>query len=76
MRPDNNIFASFPLGWESILSVLHTFGRAPDFFPPFNPRLITVWTAGATALASAALARMLGARKSIADWAGVLLLLV
>ena len=76
VRPDNNIFASFPLGWESILTVLHTFGKAPDFFPPFNPRLITVWTAGATALASVALARMLGVRKSIANWAGVLLLLV
>ncbi len=75
-QPDDNIFTAFPLGWESILAMLHTLGAAPDHFPPLNPRLITVWVAVGAALATAGLARELGARRSEAAWAGALLLLV
>lgn len=73
-KPDDNIFASFPLGWESVQAVLHTLGRAPGD-PPFNPRLLGVWTAWGGALATSALARELGAKR-LAWSAGVLLLLV
>lgn len=62
VRPDDNIFASLPLGWESALSVLYALGRGGE--PPFNPHLLTAWTAGAAALAAVGLARTLGARAS------------
>jgi hypothetical protein len=75
-QPDDNIFRSFPLGWESILSTLFAFGDAPDRFPPFNPRLVTVWTGVGAALATAGLTRALGASRSWAAWAGALLLAV
>jgi 4-amino-4-deoxy-L-arabinose transferase-like glycosyltransferase len=76
VRPDDNIFASFPLGYESILAALHAMGPAPDRFPPFNPRLVGVWVTGGAALATAGLARTVGAPAKFAGWAGVLFLLV
>lgn len=73
-RPDDNLFASLPLGWESIQAVLHALGPRPGE-PPFNPRLLGAWTAWGGALATGALAREAGARRL--SWvAGVLLLLV
>jgi hypothetical protein len=52
--------------------MLYAIGRGGE--PIFNPHLLTAWTAGATALAAAGLARALGAR---APWvAGVGLLAV
>ena len=74
--PDDNLFAAFPLGWESALALLHALGGAPDFEPPFNPRLAGVWTLAAAALATAALARSAGARPLLASTAGALLLLL
>ncbi|MCS6901151.1 MAG: glycosyltransferase family 39 protein [Myxococcales bacterium] len=72
-RPDDNIFASLPLGWESIQAVLHAVGPVPGE-PPFNPRLLGAWTAWGGALATEALAREAGAQRL--PWlAGVLLLL-
>lgn len=73
--PDDNIFTYLPLGWESVLSLVYAFGRPPDFFPPFEPRLLSVWTAGFAALATVGLARSLGAPRSVAWLAGFLLLL-
>src|SRR6185437_15290835 len=75
VRPDDNIFASLPLGYESALSLLHAIGGPPDFDPWFDPRLAGVACAAAAALAAVGLARTLGARAS-APLAGVLLLLV
>src|SRR5580704_3634876 len=74
VRPDDNIFASMPLGQESALALLHALGP-PDFDPWFNPRLVGVAAAAAAALATTGLAATLGARAS-APLAGVLLLLV
>jgi hypothetical protein len=76
VRPDDNIFASFPLGYESFLAALHAFGPGPDRFPPFNPRLPGAWIAAAAALATMGLARQAGANARYAGWSGVLLLLV
>ena len=73
--PDDNIFAFLPLGWESVLSLLCAFGEAPDRFPPFNPRLLGVWTTGFAALGACGLARSLGVPPRAAWFAGVLLLL-
>lgn len=61
---DDNIFASFPLGWESALAGLSTLGE--DGFSPLNPRLLGAWTAGFAALAIAGLGRVLGATPAIA----------
>ncbi len=74
--PDDNIFTNLPLGWECILSLLCALGRAPDHFPALAPRLLGVWTAAAAALATAGLARSLGASRHGAGLAGLLLLLV
>jgi 4-amino-4-deoxy-L-arabinose transferase-like glycosyltransferase len=72
VRPDDNIFASVPLGWESAVSLLYALGDHGE--PLFDPRLLGAWTAGACALATVGLARSLGAR---AAWtAGAALLLV
>jgi len=76
VQPDDNVFASFPLGWESILALLHTLGGSPDRFPPFNPRFIGVWTTGAVALATVGLARSAGVSEKLAPWAAVFLLIV
>ncbi|HEY0838838.1 MAG TPA: phospholipid carrier-dependent glycosyltransferase [Vulgatibacter sp.] len=76
VRPDDNLFFSFPLGWESILTMLHALGPAPDRFPPFNPRLLGVWTTFGAAFAATGLARAAGASARAAPWAGALLLLV
>jgi hypothetical protein len=75
VRPDDNVFASFPLGHESALAMLHVLGGPPDFDPWFDPRLVGVAAAAAAALATAGLARTLGAEAS-APLAGLLLLLV
>jgi Dolichyl-phosphate-mannose-protein mannosyltransferase len=75
VRPDDNVFASLPLGYESALALLHTLGGPADFDPWFNPRLAGVAAAAAAAAATVGLARALGARAS-APLAGVLLLLV
>jgi hypothetical protein len=72
VRPDDNIFASLPLGWESALSMLYALGS--DGEPLVAPRLVGAWTAGAAALATTGLARALGAR--VAWLAGGALLLV
>jgi hypothetical protein len=72
-RPDDNLFASLPLGWESIQAVLHAVGRAPGE-PPFNPRLLGAWTAWGGALATGALAREIGARRL--PWLAAALLLL
>ncbi len=75
VRPDNNVFASLPLAYESALALLHALGGPPDFNPWFNPRLVGVACSAAAALATVGLARALGAQAS-APLAGVLLLLV
>ncbi|MGI9590195.1 MAG: hypothetical protein ACR2P8_02410, partial [Myxococcota bacterium] len=74
--PDDNLFAALPLGWESALALLHALGGAPDFEPPFNPRLAGAWTLVAAAFATLALARAAGARPALASMAGALLLLL
>ncbi len=74
--PDDNIFAAFPIGWESALSLLHAIGSGPDRDPAFNPRLVGAWTWGGAALATIALARAAGAVRPLAIAAGVLLLLL
>ncbi|MFH1468844.1 MAG: phospholipid carrier-dependent glycosyltransferase [Pseudomonadota bacterium] len=73
--PDDNVFAFLPLGWESALSLLCALGPGPDHFPPFNPRLLGVWTTGFAALATVGLARSLGVPRRAAWLAGPLLLL-
>jgi len=73
--PDDNIFTFLPLGWESILSLLYALGLEPDRYPVFNPRLLSVWTAGFAALATVGLARALGSRPQAAWLAGFLVLL-
>ncbi len=73
--PDDNIFTFIPLGWESALSLLYALGSEPAHYPPFNPRLLSVWTAGFAALGTVGLARSLGAHRSVAWGAGFLLLL-
>jgi hypothetical protein len=62
VRPDDNIFASLPLGWESAVSLLYALGARAE--PLFNPRLLGAFTASATALATTGLARALGARSA------------
>ncbi len=76
VQPDDNIFAAFPLGWESILAILHSLGSPPDYFAPFNPRLLGAWTIMATTLAIVGLARTISIRPNIASWCGVLWLLI
>ena len=56
VQPDDNIFASLPLGWEAIQAALHAYG------PPFEGRLLSVWATLWAALATAGLAQVLGAR--------------
>jgi len=73
--PDDNIFTFIPLGWESVLSLLYALGAEPTHYPPFNPRLLSVWTAGFAALGTTGLARSLGASPKVAWGAGFLLLL-
>ena len=74
--PDDNVFAAFPLGWESALSLLYALGAGPDPEPAFNPRLAGAWTLLAAGLATYALARAVGARPALsAAGAGLLLLL-
>ncbi len=73
--PDDNIFTFLPLGWESVLSLLYALGPEPGHYPPLNPRLLSVWTAGFAALATVGLARSLGAARVVAWSAGFLLLL-
>jgi hypothetical protein len=73
--PDDNVFAFLPLGWESALSLLYALGPAPDHFPPFNPRLLGVWTAGFAALAAVGLARGLAVPRRAAWLAAPLVLL-
>ncbi|HEY3449227.1 MAG TPA: phospholipid carrier-dependent glycosyltransferase [Myxococcales bacterium] len=72
---DDNMYASMPLGWESILSALHALGRAPDRFPPFNPRLLGAWATLGAALSCTGLAKALGVGARFARWAPVLFLL-
>jgi hypothetical protein len=74
--PDDNIFAAFPIGWESALALLHAIGSSPDRDPAFNPRLVGAWTWGGAAMATIALARVAGAARPLAVAAGVLLLLL
>jgi hypothetical protein len=74
--PDDNIFAAFPIGWESALALLHAIGSGLDRDPVFNPRLVGAWTWGGAALATIALARAAGAVRPLAVAAGVLLLLL
>jgi hypothetical protein len=62
VRPDDNVFASLPLGWESAVSLLYALGSKGE--PIFNPRLLGAWTAGAAALATTGLARAIGARAA------------
>ncbi len=54
VRPDDNIFASFPLGWESIVAASMSAGL-------HNPRALGVWVTLADALAIAGIASRLGA---------------
>jgi hypothetical protein len=75
VRPDDNIFASLPSGWESIEALLHALGSAPLYDAPFNPRLLGAWTAWGVCLATVALARELGAGR-LAWLAGAALSLV
>jgi hypothetical protein len=73
--PDDNIFTFLPLGWESVLNLLYALGPAPEHYPPFNPRLLSVWAAGFAALATTGLAGSLGAPRGVSWAAGMLLLL-
>ncbi len=68
--PDDNIFASMPLGWETALTVLHALRRDSMAAPLVNPRLVGAWTGLNVALATTGLARALGARR-LAPWAGL-----
>ena len=54
IQPNDNIFASFPLGWESIVSAAMCLGLE-------NPRTLGVWVTLADALAIAGIAGRLGA---------------
>ncbi len=74
--PDQNLFHSYPLGWESVLAMLHTFGGPKSADPLFNPRLLGAWTMGGVALATLSLARSAGASRLFASGVGVLLLLI
>lgn len=56
-RPDDNIFASFPLGWESVVSAAMSVGVT-------NPRPLGAWVTLADALAIAGLAAQLGASRA------------
>lgn len=76
VRPDDLMYSAMPMGWESILAALHTFGAAPDRFPPFNPRLVGAWTTLAAAISTVGLARTLGVAERLATWAAPLVLLV
>ncbi len=71
---DDNIFASFPLGWESVLSGLCALGEGG--YPVFNPRLLGAWTLGAAALGLVGLARALGAPAGLARAFGAAFLLM
>ncbi len=73
---DDNVFASFPLGWESILAQLCSFGEAPDRYPPFELLLAGVWVTLALTLATGGLAGLLGASPRVAALGGLTLLLV
>ena len=73
--PDDNIFTFLPLGWESVLSLLFALGPDPAHYPPFNPRLLSVWTAGFAALGCVGLTRSLGVSGKLAWGAGFMLLL-
>jgi len=70
--PDDNLFASFPLGWESALSFLFTLGAEDGAMPLFNPRLVGAWTMIAVAFAVAGLARRAGAGRGLATCAAML----
>ncbi len=74
--PDDNIFASFPLGFETILAALHRLGEGPDYFAPFNPRLVGAWVSLGVALATVGLARAVGATPLHSRWAAPMVLLV
>jgi len=56
-QPDDNIFASFPLGWESIVAAAMSVGVT-------NPRPLGAWVTLADALAIAGLAGQLGASRA------------
>lgn len=71
---DEIIFAYFPLGWQSLLAMIHCLGV--DGFALFNPRLVTVWTCGALAFGTVGLCKQFGASNKAAYTAGVTLLLV
>lgn len=73
---DENLFASFPLGWESILAQLCALGAAPDRYPPFELRLVGAWATLAGALATGGLATALGVASGRAWVAGLLWLAV
>jgi hypothetical protein len=73
---DDNIFASFPLGFESILSIFHALGEAPEHDPPFNPRLIGAWVSLGAAMATVGLTRIIGVGDKLAIVAGAAMLLV
>ncbi|MGC4122307.1 MAG: phospholipid carrier-dependent glycosyltransferase [Myxococcales bacterium] len=72
---DDNMYASMPLGWESLLAALHALGAAPDRFPPFNPRAFGAWTTFAASLSCVGLARATGVGERLARWTPVLFLL-
>ncbi|MCB9778175.1 MAG: phospholipid carrier-dependent glycosyltransferase [Alphaproteobacteria bacterium] len=73
---DENLFASFPLGWESALSLVCAWGAPPDHYPLVNPRLLAAWITVAGALALVGLARTLGAERRAALTAGAAWLLL
>lgn len=56
-RPDDNIFASFPLGWESIVAAAMSVGVT-------TPRPLGAWVTLADGLAIAGLAGQLGASRA------------
>jgi hypothetical protein len=68
VQPDDNIFASLPLGWEAIESALHAFG------PPFEGRLLSVCATLWAGIATVGLAREAGARG--AAWCAPALLAI
>ena len=49
--PDQNLFAAFPLGWESALAILYGLAGSAPAEPLFNPRLFGAWTMAGAALA-------------------------
>jgi len=74
IESDRIIFQHFPLGWQSLLSLVFSIGENGS--PLFNPRLITVWIGGFCSLMTIGLCAKLGASMRTAVTGGLLLLAI